>query len=118
MRSMTTATTTHGMGTALQQSPSGSLRWDETMHRMIRSADPVLNRAGISGVVFLDSNSNGQMDQDERTLANVRVRVDNTIVITDENGHYEMLGVIPMTAATVSLDTMSLMCKGCLFPWS
>jgi hypothetical protein len=108
IRSVTTATTTPGNGTALQQSASGSLRWDADMHQMIRSADPVMDRSGISGTVFLDANGNGQLDLGERTLANVRVRIDNTIVTTDENGHYEMLGAIPTELAAVSTDTMSL----------
>ena len=108
MRSVTTLTSGRGVGAAIQQTMNGSLRWDPTLGRFDPSPDPMLDRSGVSGVVFLDANGNGQFDPGEQVLPNVRVRVDNTIVTTDDHGHYEMLGVLPTEIAVISVDTGSL----------
>ena len=108
LRSITTLTSARNMGTNVQQTMNGSLRWDPTLGRFDPSPDPTLDRSGVSGVVFLDANGNGQLDPGEQLLPNVHIRVDNTIVTTDEHGHYEMLGVVPTEIASISVDTTSL----------
>jgi predicted MPP superfamily phosphohydrolase len=64
---------------------------------MIRIASLVLAlsvgvtpRAGVSGVVFEDSNGNGVRDAGERGIANVAVSNQDTVVVTDASGAFRM----------------------------
>ena len=54
-----------------------------------------------SGQVYIDANQNGLLDSGENGLANVRVSNGTKVVLTDENGRYD----IPVDAETVLFIT-------------
>lgn len=52
-------------------------------------------KAYLSGRVFLDSNSNNILDPGEPVISDIPVRLDNTIVDTDESGKYRFEDLEP-----------------------
>lgn len=84
---------------------SGSLRWDDGF---ITSPEPIVDRAGVAGIVFLDADGNGVRDEGEQTLEGVAVRVDGYVVRSTADGRYEAWGIAPANDAVVSIDTTSL----------
>jgi hypothetical protein len=84
---------------------SGSLRWDDGF---IASPEPIVDRAGVAGIVFLDANANGVRDKSEQTLQGVSIRVDGYVVRSTVDGRYEAWGIAPANDAVVSIDTASL----------
>lgn len=86
------------------QSFSGSLRWDADTKRLLRSSNSILERAGLSGVVFLDENGNGRFDEGEQLLRNVNVQVGATVIRTNNAGYYEAWGIPAGQVVCVKID--------------
>lgn len=48
------------------------------------------HRSFITGLVYLDENNNGLFDQGEKKIPGIKMRLDNMLGITDENGRYKI----------------------------
>ena len=106
LRTVANATSaTGGTPTQLLQMTTGSLRWDPQFGRVVPSADLSIDRAGVSGVVYLDANGNHRLDPGEQRLAGVTVRIGGTTTITNSRGEYQLWGLAAMTPVSVSVDT-------------
>ncbi|HKG79309.1 MAG TPA: hypothetical protein VKA78_07815, partial [Pyrinomonadaceae bacterium] len=68
----------------------------------------VVRTGRISGVVWLDSNENGRMDELEQPFADVRIVTGSgRDTLTDENGHF-MIGDLPPGEHILLLDEKTL----------
>ncbi len=101
-------TTLNGDLITTNQSLSGSLRWDADAKRLLRSSNSILERAGLSGVVFLDENGNGRFDDGEPLLRNVSVQIGATSIRTNSAGYYEAWGIPAGQVVCVTIDVSSL----------
>lgn len=70
--------------------------------------DPLFDEGTILGKVFRDANANGVQDEGEEGIPGMQiVTEDGTVVTTDEQGRYHVLGVSPKTHL-VKLNTALL----------
>jgi hypothetical protein len=53
---------------------------------------PSIQRAGLSGRVFLDDTANGQWDAGESVVSGVRVRLGNHTAVSDSSGVLRVWG--------------------------
>ena len=86
----------------------GSLLYTPSSRHLALSSGPAVQRAGVSGRVFLDANGNGRWDADEELLRDVQVRVGNLSALTDSLGQYRMWDLLPFEPVLVVVDTASL----------
>lgn len=109
IRTVSSATSSAG-GTPGQflQMTTGSLRWDPQFGRIVPSADLSIDRAGVSGIVYLDANGNHQLDPGEERLAGVTVRINGSTSVTNSRGEYEVWGLAAMTSVAIAVDTATL----------
>ncbi|HET9065209.1 MAG TPA: hypothetical protein VFN22_05280 [Gemmatimonadales bacterium] len=71
------------------------------------SAETGGDRAGVTGVVWVDSDGDGVQDPDEVPAAGVRIEIGARSVLTDENGRYETFGFAPYIPVRMSIDSMT-----------
>jgi len=95
-------------GSAVYQTLSGSAVWDQQGGVVRTAPGPSLQRAGISGVVFLDTNANGHQDVDEPGMPGVRLVAGGRLATTDSLGGYHLWDLPAFTTAEVRVDTLSL----------
>jgi hypothetical protein len=68
----------------------------------------VVRTGRISGVVWLDANENGRMDELERPFADVRIVTGSgRDTLTDENGHF-LIGDLPPGEHILLVDEKTL----------
>lgn len=77
-------------------------------HPMALSSGPAVQRAGVSGQVFLDTNGNGRRDEDEEVIRDARVRIGNLSALSDSLGRYRVWDLLPFEPVLVVLDSASL----------
>jgi hypothetical protein len=106
--SASASTATGGGGSRLNHTVGGSMVWDGSTHRVQFSAEPALDRTGISGVVFLDLDANGRQDEGEPSLEGVRILMAGRALVTDSSGRFQMWGLQPYEPVSVAVDTASL----------
>ena len=95
-------------GSYLTQSLSGSAVWDRGAERVRPAPGPSLQRAGISGVVFLDRNANGLRDPDEDGLPGARLLVGSLPAATDSTGAFDVWDLPAFDPVLIRLDTLAL----------
>jgi len=112
VRSSMTMDVTNGTGPGgvttaprLTHVASGAVYWND---RIVTTPDPIVDRTGVVGIVFLDANGNGRRDPGEEAIPSVLVRVDGYVVRSDSSGRYEAWGLTPAQDAIVTIDTVSL----------
>lgn len=93
---------------ATSQYLQGSLVVNTAAKQVALEAGPSLQRSGVAGRVFLDHNSNGQLDDGEPTLPNVTVRVGATAAESDSRGRFEVWNLTPYEPALVTVDSSTL----------
>ncbi|HEY7683877.1 MAG TPA: hypothetical protein VH879_14620 [Gemmatimonadales bacterium] len=108
VRSYTTVTAGGGLPATGSQYVTGSAIYDPSRHGVDFSGSSALQRGGVTGRVFLDSNGNGQLDEGERTLAGVRVIVGPSFGFSDSTGNYRVWDVLPYEPTAVAVDSASL----------
>jgi hypothetical protein len=86
----------------------GSVLWDEAEGRLRAASLPNLERAGVSGLVFLDENGNGIRDPGEPGVPGVRVLVEGRAVVTDAEGRYTADHLLPWEATRISVHEPSI----------
>lgn len=95
-------------GTEAVNYVQGSVLYNSDRRQVALSAGPGLQRAGVAGYVFLDSNGNGLKDIGEELLPDVRVRVGNISAMSDSQGQYRVWDQLPYEPVLVVVDSMSL----------
>lgn len=86
----------------------GSVLYTPSSRQVSLSSGPAVQRAGVSGRVFLDTNGNGRREADEELLRDVQVRVGNLSALTDSLGQYRMWDLLPFEPVLVVIDSASL----------
>jgi len=71
------------------------------------SAETGGDRAGVTGVVWVDTDGDGIQDDDEVPAAGVRIEIGARSVLTDQEGHYETFGFAPYIPVRMSIDSLS-----------
>lgn len=85
----------------------GSVLYDQAEGSLALDAGPSLQRGGLAGMVFLDGNGNGRMDDGEPGLRGVRVQVGNSSDFSDSTGAYRVWDVVPFEPVLVTVDSLS-----------
>jgi hypothetical protein len=86
----------------------GSLLYDPAQRGLSFAGGPSLERAGVSGRVFLDENGNGKREWNEQLLPGVRVRAGFTSAVSDSSGRYRIWDLPPFEPVLVTIDSASL----------
>jgi hypothetical protein len=106
-RSYTSATVSPGASSALQ-SVQGSALLSRSERRPQFVTGPSLQRTGVSGVVFLDRNTNGHRDPGEPVVPGVQVQVGTGWARSDSGGRYRVWDLVPFVPLPVVIDSTSL----------
>jgi hypothetical protein len=85
----------------------GSVRWDRNSHLVDFGNGRNLGRAGVAGVVFLDENGDGRMDDGEPGVPDAQVRVGSQVVRTDSTGRFRVFDLVPFVRTVVATDSLS-----------
>lgn len=67
-----------------------------------------VDNSWIYGKVYIDSNDNGEYDDEETTLPDVTIVVDGKKVSSDLNGEYIIPGLLPLENYKVEIDRKSI----------
>ena len=86
----------------------GSAVSNEGARRVGFTPGPSIQRAGLSGRVFLDENANGQWDAGESVVSDVRVRLGNLTAVSDSSGVFRVWELIPFEPVLMMVDTLSI----------
>jgi hypothetical protein len=86
----------------------GSLLYDPAQRGLALASGPSLERAGVSGRVFLDANGNGKRESYEQLLAGVRVRAGFAASVSDSSGLYRIWDLPPFEPVLVTVDSATL----------
>lgn len=86
----------------------GSLLYDPASRRMGFASGPSLERAGLSGQVFLDENGDGRRQAGEPPLPDVLVLAGFTSAVSDSSGRYRLWDLPSFESVVVTLDSTSL----------
>ena len=97
----------HGPAVA-SQFVQGSLLYDPAQRGLSFSGGPSLERAGVSGRVFLDENGNGKRESNEQLLPGVRVLAGFTSAVSDSSGRYRIWDLPPFEPVLVTIDSTTL----------
>jgi len=104
---LVSAPTVGGTPTASQY-VQGSVLWDRSDGRLTYAAGPSLERAGLTGRVFLDENGNGLWDPGEPVVPGVRVLVGTSSASTDSSGWFRVWDLVPFEPVLVTVDSLSI----------
>jgi hypothetical protein len=107
VRSYTTLSAQRGAPAGMTQYVQGSMIYDRQRGSLTLDAGPSLQRGGVAGVVFLDTNGNGRRDVGEEGLPNVRLQVGSGSAYSDSLGVYRVWDVVPFEPLLVSADSLS-----------
>jgi hypothetical protein len=86
----------------------GALLLDHAHRDIAFVVGPAMQRAGVSGRVFMDLNDNGRFDKEEPVVPGVRIQVGTNFAASDGRGLYQVWDVNPYESANVTVDTTSL----------
>jgi hypothetical protein len=97
----------HGPAVA-NQFVQGSVLYDPATSRMGFASGPSLERAGVSGRIFLDENGDGRWQENEEVLPDVRVMAGFTSAVSDSSGRYRVWDLPSFEPVLVTVDSASL----------
>jgi hypothetical protein len=95
-------------GARATQLNRGTVNWNETTRRFSFDPGPGVDRGGITGQVFVDSNGNGTREPGESGLSGVRLLVGGERVSTGLDGHYAAWDLLPFQPVRVWADSTSI----------
>jgi len=105
----TTSVSVPSQGPAVaSQFVQGSLLYDPASRGMAFATGPSLERAGVSGRVFLDENGDGKWQPDEQVLPDVRVLAGYASALSDSAGRYRVWDLPSFEPVRVTIDSTSL----------
>jgi hypothetical protein len=95
---------------SMQASPyiRGGMTLDPVSGAMHFSTDNAGERAGVSGMIWIDENNNGNFDPGETPAVGVRLIVGNRTARTDDRGFYQLFGLTPYLPVATAIDSTSL----------
>lgn len=108
LRATTTMTAPAGGGAMVSQFVQGSVLYDPARRQVSLASGPSLERAGISGRVFVDGNGDGRWQPDEQTLGGVRVRAGFVTALSDSSGRYRIWDLPAFEPVLVAVDSSTL----------
>jgi hypothetical protein len=97
----------HGPAMATQF-VQGSVLYDPRDQQVGFASGPSIERAGVSGRVFLDQNDDGRLDAGEPLLPDVRVRAGFSSAVSDSSGRYRVWDLPAFEPVVVTVDSASL----------
>jgi hypothetical protein len=105
----TTSMTAPSVGSAtVSQYVQGSVLYEPGRRQVAFASGPALERAGISGRVFLDVNCDGRWQPGEQTINGVRVRAGFVTALSDSSGRYRIWDLPAFEPVLVAVDSSSL----------
>ncbi len=105
----TTSISVPSQGPAIaNQFVQGSLLYDPASRGVAFTTGPSLERAGVSGRVFLDENGDGKWQADEQLLPDVRVLAGYSSVLSDSAGRYRVWDLPSFEPVRMTVDSTSL----------
>jgi hypothetical protein len=105
----TTSVTAPSRGEPMvSQFVQGSVLYDPARRQVAFATGPSLERAGISGRVFLDGNGDGRWQPGEQPVAGVRVRAGFNTTLSDSSGRYRIWDLPAFEPVLVAVDTATL----------
>jgi hypothetical protein len=105
----TTSMTAPPVGNAMvSQYVQGSVLYEPGRRQVAFASGPSLERAGISGRVFLDVNGDGRWQPNERTINGVRVRAGFVTALSDSSGRYRIWDLPAFEPVLVAVDSSTL----------
>jgi len=108
LRATTSMTAPPVGGAMVSQYVQGSVLYEPGGRQVAFASGPSLERAGISGRVFLDVNGDGRWQPDERTLNGVRVRAGFVTALSDSSGRYRIWDLPAFEPVLVAVDSSTL----------
>jgi hypothetical protein len=105
----TTSVTAPSQGDAtVSQYLQGSVLYDPARRALAFASGPSLERAGVSGRVFLDGNGDGRWQPGEQTVNGVRVRAGFVTALSDSSGRYRIWDLPAFEPVLVAVDSSTL----------
>ena len=92
----------------VSQFVQGSVLYDPARRQVAFASGPSLERAGISGRVFLDGNGDGRWQAGEQPIAGARVRAGFVTTLSDSSGRYRIWDLPAFEPVLVAVDTTTL----------
>lgn len=108
VRATTTMTAPSRGDPVVSQFVQGSLLYDPARRQVTFASGPSLERAGISGRVFLDVNGDGRWQAGEQTITGVRVRAGFVTALSDSSGRYRIWDLPAFEPVLVAVDSTTL----------
>ena len=108
LRATTSMTAPPVGGAMVSQYVQGSVLYEPGRRQVAFASGPSLERAGISGRVFLDVNGDGRWQPSERTINGVRVRAGFVTALSDSSGRYRIWDLPAFEPVLVAVDSSTL----------
>jgi hypothetical protein len=108
LRATTTMTAPPVGGAMVSQYVQGSLLYDPARRQVAFANGPSLERAGISGRVFLDANGDGRWQPSEQPIYGVRVRAGYVTALSDSSGRYRIWDLPAFEPVLVAVDSSTI----------
>lgn len=109
-RSITQAQSQAGVGGATNgvETLQGSLLFNRRASGLSLVPGPALERSGLTGRVYLDTDGDGRFGPNDMPLRNVFVRAASSATSTDSLGRYQLWDIPTFTRTAVAIDSASL----------
>lgn len=108
LRATTSMTAPPVGGAMVSQYVQGSVLYEPGRRQVAFASGPSLERAGISGRVFLDVNGDGRWQPGEQTIGGVRVRAGFVTALSDSSGRYRIWDLPAFEPVLVAVDSSTL----------
>jgi len=108
VRAYTTVTAAPGAPPAGAQVVQGSAVWNGQRRALGFVPGPSVQRAGLSGRVFLDADADGRFGAGDEPLSGVTVRVGSSSAVSGAGGWFSLWDVAPFQPLPVTVDSMTL----------
>jgi hypothetical protein len=87
---------------------SGSIIAEPRAGRVDFTPGPAIQRAGVTGRVYLDANVNGRFDDGDTPIGGALVRAGSVYALTDSSGRYRIWDLPPFEPVAIAIDVGSL----------
>ena len=104
----TTTVTSGAFGAGMTQFVQGSVLYDPSSRGVAFTSGPSVERAGLSGRIFLDQNGDGRWTPGEALLSGVRLRAGYVTAVSDSAGRYRVWDLPSFEPVLVAVDSTTL----------
>src|SRR2546430_4139645 len=95
-------------GPTASQFVQGSVLWDRSDGRLAYAPGPALQRAGLTGRVFLDQNGDGRWEDGAPVVPDLRVLVGTSRARSGSSGWFRVWDLVPFEPVLVTVDSLSI----------